>query len=74
MNRLILGTIVFVLSVAVTHGAAITGKVVGISDGDTLTVLTPAKEQVKVRCTASTAAVDVGRVDVLKQSALKRVS
>jgi endonuclease YncB( thermonuclease family) len=39
----------FFLSVALAHASSISGKVVGISDGDTITVLTAAKESVKVR-------------------------
>lgn len=39
----------FVLSVAAVYGAQITGKVVSVADGDTITVLTAAKESVKVR-------------------------
>src|SRR5688572_11753296 len=39
----------FLLSISVAHAANITGKVVGVSDGDTITVLTAAKESVKVR-------------------------
>lgn len=41
--------LLFLLSVTVAHAATITGKVVGVSDGDTLTVLTEAKDSVKVR-------------------------
>lgn len=38
------------LFLAVTvHAAEITGKVVSVADGDTITVLTAAKESVKVR-------------------------
>ncbi|MDH5727952.1 MAG: thermonuclease family protein [Gammaproteobacteria bacterium] len=32
-----------------THAALLTGKVVGISDGDTITILTSEKEQIKIR-------------------------
>jgi hypothetical protein len=39
----------FLLSIAVAHAASLTGKVVGVTDGDTITVLTAAKESVKVR-------------------------
>lgn len=39
----------FLLCVTLAHAASITGKVVGVSDGDTVTVLTSAKESVKVR-------------------------
>lgn len=39
----------FVLAVTCVHAASIGGKVVGIADGDTITVLTAAKETVKVR-------------------------
>lgn len=41
--------LLFLLSVAIAHAATITGRVVRIADGDTLTVLTAAKEEVKVR-------------------------
>lgn len=40
---------IFILSVTCSYAASITGKVVGVSDGDTLTLLTPRKEPVKVR-------------------------
>ena len=39
----------FVLAISLAQAGPITGKVVGVSDGDTITVLTPAKESVKVR-------------------------
>lgn len=39
----------FFLSIAVVHAGQITGKVVSVADGDTITVLTGAKESVKVR-------------------------
>jgi len=38
----------FLPSIAVAHAASLTGKVVGVTDGDTITVLTAAKS-VKVR-------------------------
>ena len=41
--------LLFLLFVTVAEAATVTGKVVGISDGDTLTILTAAKEQVKMR-------------------------
>jgi endonuclease YncB( thermonuclease family) len=41
--------LLFIVLVSVTEAASISGKVVGISDGDTLTILTLTKEQVKVR-------------------------
>jgi endonuclease YncB( thermonuclease family) len=41
--------LLFLLSVTIINAASITGKVVGVHDGDTMTVLTPAKESVKVR-------------------------
>jgi endonuclease YncB( thermonuclease family) len=42
-------TILLFFTVTLAHGASITGRVVGVHDGDTLTVLTPAKQQIKVR-------------------------
>lgn len=39
----------FLASICVAHAASITGKVIGMSDGDTITILTDAKESVKVR-------------------------
>jgi endonuclease YncB( thermonuclease family) len=41
--------LLFLLTATVVHAASIAGKVVGVHDGDTLTVLTAAKESVKVR-------------------------
>jgi micrococcal nuclease len=41
--------LLFLLLAVTVHAAEITGKVVSVSDGDTITVLTAAKEQVKVR-------------------------
>jgi endonuclease YncB( thermonuclease family) len=41
--------LLFLLSVTIAHAATIIGKVVGVSDGDTITILTDAKESVKVR-------------------------
>jgi endonuclease YncB( thermonuclease family) len=41
--------LLFLLTFTLSHAASITGKVVGVHDGDTLTVLTAAKESVKVR-------------------------
>ena len=48
MRTLIFILLVLVTSIA-TAGESLTGRVVAISDGDTLTLLTAAKEQVKVR-------------------------
>ena len=41
--------VLFFLFTVAVHAATFTGKVVGVSDGDTITVLTPANESVKVR-------------------------
>lgn len=41
--------VLLLLSVTLAHAASITGTVVGVSDGDTITVLTATKEPVKVR-------------------------
>jgi endonuclease YncB( thermonuclease family) len=41
--------LLFLLTCIAAQAASITGKVVGVSDGDTITVLTAAKESVKVR-------------------------
>ncbi len=42
-------SLLFLFLAVTVHAAEITGKVVGITDGDTITVLTAAKESVKVR-------------------------
>ena len=47
MTRLLI--LVLALSSVVSYAADITGKVVAISDGDTLTVLTSGRQQVKIR-------------------------
>lgn len=41
--------VLFVLLAVTVHAASITGKVVAVADGDTITVLTAGKESVKVR-------------------------
>lgn len=41
--------LLFLVALSIAQAATIAGKVVGVSDGDTLTILTSAKEQVKVR-------------------------
>ena len=41
--------LLFLLSITVAQAASITGKVVGVTDGDTITVLIAANESVKVR-------------------------
>ena len=48
---LMVGLLLFVLAAVVTtaQGAEYSGKVVGVSDGDTLTLLTAEKQQVKIR-------------------------
>lgn len=44
--------IILVLIPSISFSATITGKVVGIADGDTITILTPKNEQIKVRLAA----------------------
>lgn len=46
---LLLTAFLLLLSVTTAYATEYTGRVVGISDGDTLTLLTPEKQQVKVR-------------------------
>ena len=41
--------VLFILSVGLAHAVTITGKVVGVSDGDTITVLDVSKTQFKIR-------------------------
>jgi micrococcal nuclease len=49
MNVLRIPALVVVCLLAVAANTAITGKVVGVADGDTLTILTADKEQIKIR-------------------------
>jgi micrococcal nuclease len=42
-------TLIFLLASFIAHAATLQGKVVHIADGDTLTILTNANEQVKIR-------------------------
>ena len=48
MTRYIIATLLFLLFSA-SHAAELTGRVVGIADGDTFTLLTADKQQVKIR-------------------------
>jgi endonuclease YncB( thermonuclease family) len=48
MPRLFLSALLILLFSAV-HAADLSGRVVGISDGDTFTLLTADKEQIKIR-------------------------
>ena len=40
---------IFLALTSLAHAGELSGKVVGISDGDTITVLTPDHRQIKVR-------------------------
>jgi endonuclease YncB( thermonuclease family) len=48
MGRLLLACVTFFI-VTAAHAVEIAGRVVGVSDGDTLTLLTADKQQIKVR-------------------------
>lgn len=48
MRRLLLACATLTI-VTIAHSAEITGRVVGVNDGDTLTLLTADKQQIKVR-------------------------
>ena len=45
----IITLVLFIATPALAGNSVITGKVVGVSDGDTITVLTAEKQQIKVR-------------------------
>jgi len=49
MKRLLLPIAFFYILTFPAFGAEITGRVVAITDGDTLKILTPAHEQIKIR-------------------------
>lgn len=44
-----MAALAFVLSAQLAHAESIVGRVVGVHDGDTITLLTPERQQVKIR-------------------------
>lgn len=49
MKKLLILIPVFLFLVAAAAPTLLTGKIVSVSDGDTVTLLTPEKQQVKIR-------------------------
>ena len=49
MQKFAYSSLLLVLFIALAHGSSIKGVVVGVSDGDTLTILDDSKEQHKIR-------------------------
>lgn len=49
MKRLLVGFAVLTLAASVSAGETVTGRVVAVLDGDTIIILTPSKQEVRIR-------------------------